>query len=154
LPRQVAGVHLNPAAASFQPILPDHVQEFLMGIASISGTSMAGLLLAPLHALVGFFAPWQAAAAAPIVRNRVRQPMGHMDRPAQAAGLQPLPPAGRLESKALAAPLRPTCSRLRIVRVMDAGCSPHAAGRMMISGRMADVCAELDRMAQREAQGA
>jgi hypothetical protein len=34
---------------------------------------------------------------------------------------------------------------LRIVRVKDA--NPQMAGRMVISGRMADVCAELDRMA-------
>ncbi len=34
---------------------------------------------------------------------------------------------------------------LRIVRVKDA--NPQMAGRMVISGRMADVCAELDRLA-------
>jgi len=44
-----------------------------------------------------------------------------------------------------------TPSRLRIVREFDANVSPACAGRMVISGRMADVCAELDRMAQREA---
>ncbi len=40
---------------------------------------------------------------------------------------------------------------LRVVRVMEAGQSSAYGGRMMISGRMADVCAELDRMAEREA---
>ena len=40
--------------------------------------------------------------------------------------------------------------RLKVVREFDAGISPSCAGRMVISGRMADVCAELDRMAQRE----
>lgn len=34
---------------------------------------------------------------------------------------------------------------LRVVRVKDA--NPQMAGRMVISGRMADVCAELDRLA-------
>ena len=34
---------------------------------------------------------------------------------------------------------------LRVIRVKDG--SPQLAGRMVISGRMADVCAELDRMA-------
>jgi hypothetical protein len=34
---------------------------------------------------------------------------------------------------------------LRVVRVKDA--NPKMAGRMVISGRMADVCAELDRLA-------
>jgi hypothetical protein len=36
---------------------------------------------------------------------------------------------------------------LRVVRESDAGIKPDCAGRMVISGRMADVCAELDRMA-------
>ena len=39
---------------------------------------------------------------------------------------------------------------LRIVRVLEAGQAPADVGRMMISGRMADVCAELDRLAARE----
>jgi hypothetical protein len=34
---------------------------------------------------------------------------------------------------------------LRVIRVKEA--NPQMAGRMMISGRMADVCAELDRLA-------
>jgi hypothetical protein len=37
------------------------------------------------------------------------------------------------------------------VREFDANVGPACAGRMVISGRMADVCAELERMAQREA---
>ncbi len=40
---------------------------------------------------------------------------------------------------------------LRVVRVMEAGQAPASSGRMVISGRMADVCAELDRLAAREA---
>ena len=40
---------------------------------------------------------------------------------------------------------------LRIVRVMEAGQTPGQVGRMVISGRMADVCAELDRLAACEA---
>ena len=40
---------------------------------------------------------------------------------------------------------------LRVVRESDAGIRPDCAGRMVISGRMADVCAELDRMALRAA---
>jgi hypothetical protein len=50
-----------------------------------------------------------------------------------------------------ARPQSATPSRLRIVREFDANVGPACAGRMVISGRMADVCAELDRMAQREA---
>jgi len=40
---------------------------------------------------------------------------------------------------------------LRVVRIMEAGQTPAQVGRMVISGRMADVCAELDRLAACEA---
>ncbi len=40
---------------------------------------------------------------------------------------------------------------LRVMRVLEAGQAPATVGRMVISGRMADVCAELDRLAAREA---
>jgi hypothetical protein len=40
---------------------------------------------------------------------------------------------------------------LRVVRVLEAGQARSAVGRMLISGRMADVCAELDRLAEGEA---
>lgn len=39
---------------------------------------------------------------------------------------------------------------LRVVRVLEAGQAQSSVGRMVISGRMADVCAELDRLAARE----
>jgi hypothetical protein len=41
---------------------------------------------------------------------------------------------------------------LRVLRVSEQGEAPHCAGRMVISGRMADVCAELDRLVALEAQ--
>jgi hypothetical protein len=46
-------------------------------------------------------------------------------------------------SAAHADALRP----LRVLRVFEAGQKPSQVGRMVISGRMADVCAELDRLA-------
>jgi hypothetical protein len=36
---------------------------------------------------------------------------------------------------------------LRIVRIVEIDQAPTQVGRMIISGRMADVCAELDRLA-------
>lgn len=39
---------------------------------------------------------------------------------------------------------------VRIIRVLEASQAPAQAGRMVMSGRMADVCAELDRLAARE----
>jgi len=45
----------------------------------------------------------------------------------------------------------PTLRRpVRVLRVMEAGQAPTHVGRMRISGCMADVCAELDRLAARE----
>ena len=50
---------------------------------------------------------------------------------------------------------RPGAGRpLRVLRVVDAGYAPSSAGRMVISGRMADVCAELDRLAALEGAAA
>ncbi|TFZ00800.1 hypothetical protein EZ313_20365 [Ramlibacter henchirensis] len=43
---------------------------------------------------------------------------------------------------------------LRVLRVVDAEHAASTAGRMVISGRMADVCAELDRLAALEAAAA
>jgi hypothetical protein len=43
---------------------------------------------------------------------------------------------------------------LRIVRILESGQPTSQVGRMVISGRMADVCAELDRLAEREAMNA
>jgi len=40
---------------------------------------------------------------------------------------------------------------LRVLRVVDKDQPRSCSGRMVISGRMADVCAELDRLAAREA---
>ena len=39
---------------------------------------------------------------------------------------------------------------LRVMRVMDHGSSPLNAGRMVMSGRFADVCAELDRLTEHQ----
>jgi hypothetical protein len=55
-----------------------------------------------------------------------------------------------------AAPARPDsavfrAAPLRVVRESDSALGAECAGRMVISGRMADVCAELDRMALRAA---
>ena len=46
---------------------------------------------------------------------------------------------------------RPNLRRpVRVLRVMEAGQAPTHVGRMRISGCMADVCAELDRLAARD----
>lgn len=57
--------------------------------------------------------------------------------------------AGAAASGHVPAPTRP----LRVVRTFDAQQSGRNTGRVVISGRMADVCAELDRLAALEAAG-
>jgi hypothetical protein len=57
---------------------------------------------------------------------------------------------------AVAAPVRMPVPRpaapLRVVRVVEPSAPRAVAGRMVISGRLADVCAELDRLAALEAR--
>ncbi|MFZ4286681.1 hypothetical protein [Variovorax sp. HJSM1_2] len=78
-------------------------------------------------------APTRSACSTP---NRVARP---------AAGIQPFAHApARATPRAAARPLR-------VVRVIDTASAAASAGRMVISGRMADVCAELDRLAATEA---
>ena len=53
------------------------------------------------------------------------------------------------------APVQPaTAKPLRVVRVLEPSASRAVAGRMVISGRLADVCAELDRLAALEGRQA
>ncbi len=55
---------------------------------------------------------------------------------------------GFMPAQALQSTRRPL--PLRVARVMEAQHNRSQAGRMVISGRMADVCAELDRLAELE----
>jgi hypothetical protein len=86
-------------------------------------TAFLSRLFASVRALLACFTPQQQPAAA-----------------ASAGGTRGTP--GR-------APLKP----LRVVRVLEPAAPRSTAGRMVISGRLADVCAELDRLAALEAQG-
>jgi hypothetical protein len=63
---------------------------------------------------------------------------------------------GTLHGPALSAqPCASSCAvtrrPVRVLQVMETGQSSAQVGRMRISGRMADVCAELDRLAAHEA---
>jgi hypothetical protein len=126
-----------------------------MGIASfsLSRSPVLSVLLAPLQALAALWAPAQAAASPPRFT-----PASRLQRPesgeAQSAiknianGARYTTAAGQKPCQTVAKAASPR--RLKIVREFEAGISPSCAGRMVISGRMADVCAELDRMAQKE----
>ncbi|MFC5499762.1 hypothetical protein ACFPOE_19625 [Caenimonas terrae] len=98
-------------------------------------------LFAPLQQLAG----WLASAPA-----RPPQRVGRMvAAPAAACGKGPgrARPTWRPAVRNVLPARRP----LRVVRVEDGAHASAAAGRMVISGRMADVCAELDRLAAQEA---
>lgn len=78
-------------------------------------------------------------------RHKVSQTGPHERHTSARAGL-PLPASSPSQR-------RPVTQRaLRVVRVLDADSLPSTVGRLRISGRMADVCAELDRLAAYEAR--
>ncbi|MEO7392971.1 MAG: hypothetical protein ABIU58_12405 [Ramlibacter sp.] len=101
-----------------------------MGIALFT----LGGMLAPFHQMVAWFARPQPRA------TRTASP-----RPAPVQVVQPARaakvPRARVNAR------RP----LRVVRVVDVTGASASAGRIFMSGRMADVCAELDRLAALEA---
>jgi len=131
-----------------------------MGIVSFSHSSMLSVLLAPVHALAAWFVPAQNASgrfSPPAAAQRSRQlvlPFAS-NRPHTTPTTATLPQAAATPAASANTSKpslkNPVSSRLRVVREFDSNVGPACAGRMVISGRMADVCAELDRMAQREA---
>jgi|JI10StandDraft_1071094.scaffolds.fasta_scaffold1608277_2 hypothetical protein len=109
-----------------------------------------------LFAAFSVFAPAQslfrrlmARRGAPAVRHLVPQGGHHGACPAPGPHYAPVAthPVGIPGRKSRVHRV-PT---LRVVRVMDSGHGASHGGRMVISGRMADVCAELDRLAAQEA---
>jgi hypothetical protein len=98
---------------------------------------------APLQGLLRWFAP--TATPAPVGKSAAAS---HAKPSAHSA----LPACHRRSGPAGTTPSRLVQRRpLRIVRIMESGQPPAQVGRMVISGRMADVCAELDRLAACEA---
>ena len=71
-------------------------------------------------------------------------PVGHSAH-GQRSSRVPMPAVATVSRVA------PVRRPLRVVRIMEAGQPRSQVGRMVISGRMADVCAELDRLAACEA---
>lgn len=116
-----------------------------MGIASFSPSLSVlrsaspgmSMVLAPVQALAAFFMPVQIAQAN-------QRPLVHVPSPRLARDQNT-----RTMGQA-AANVRPVC-RLKVMREFEPGMARSQSGRMVISGRMSDVCAELDRIAQKEA---
>lgn len=115
-----------------------------MGIASFSPlfvrSTGLSMLMAPIQTLAALFIPAQSALAQPrpavspakAYRASVHSNKMHKFADARST-LKSIP----------AAPVQ----RLKIVRQFEPGASRSCAGRLVISGRMSDVCAELERMA-------
>lgn len=89
-----------------------------MGIVSLSRLPILSVLFAPMQALAAWFVPTPRFSSPRVIN-------------AEKTG----------------AP-RPALGVLKIVREFDSTISPACTGRMIISGRMADVCAELERLAR------
>ncbi len=124
-----------------------------MGIASFSRSPLLSVLLAPLQALAALWVPAQpavhAAPASPVPAFRRLAANDASATKNIAAGPRTTGAGAPKQCQGASRTAAPR--RLKVVREFEAGISPSCAGRMVISGRMADVCAELDRMAQREA---
>jgi hypothetical protein len=119
-----------------------------MGIVSFSQSPLLSMLLAPAQALAAWFVPAQNGSNRYSAPARAQRVAGQLVLPFSSDAAATPRETGQAGK---ARPQSTTQSRLRIVREFDANVGPACAGRMVISGRMADVCAELDRMAQREA---
>ncbi|MDB5932458.1 MAG: hypothetical protein JWR60_4165 [Polaromonas sp.] len=113
----------------------------------------------PVQALV----PWMSR-----IKHTVRHTIGQLAKGEAQAPVHALPYGGRPASNdaVFALPrmherremlgVRPGSAALgaaplRVVREADSSLGAECAGRMVMSGRMADVCAELERMTQRAA---
>lgn len=115
-----------------------------MGIASFSpqvgrATGLS-LLLAPLQALAALFVPTQSGL--PHTRQACCPNLAYRAAASSPKALNTTF-AKPVKLSVPAAPIQ----RLKIVRQYEPGANRSCAGRLVISGRMSDVCAELDRMA-------
>jgi hypothetical protein len=118
-----------------------------MRIISLSSAALPSLWALPVQAL----GPW-VSRTRHLVKHLVKQvAQGDGDARVQVLSAKDQPASNEA---VFAAPVRPDstllrAAPLRVVRESDSAIGAECAGRMVISGRMADVCAELDRMALR-----
>jgi hypothetical protein len=102
----------------------------------------AGKIWMPLQDMMGW------------LQARIGSPRGAAPNPQSLGSLHTSTGtvADRIEHACHATLKRRTPRRpLRVVRILENGQTSAQVGRMVISGRMADVCAELDRLAACEA---
>ena len=116
-----------------------------MGIASFSplfsrfGVPGLSGIFAPVQTFAAFFMPAQSVQAG---HRTVTYPTAeHLANVQKVLKRRPVAPART-------ASIQPA-SRLKVMREVEPGMGRSQVGRMAICGRMADVCAELDRIASR-----
>jgi len=117
--------------------------------ASFSSGHLAGLW-APLHGFLSWFVaapPKHQLSEERYVQNKAGKSMAGIAKPAQQRPVLGSKPLTCFQARSHALQSQAP-SRLRVLREFEPGASPACAGRMVISGRMADVCAELERMSQ------
>ena len=120
-----------------------------MRIISFSSATVQSFWVLPVQAL----GPWMNR-----IKDSIRQ-VAHGDSDSRVHALTSVARVARVARVAsndaqFVAPLQLgniVCKTapLRVIRESDSAIGAECAGRMVISGRMADVCAELDRMALR-----
>jgi uncharacterized protein YfaP (DUF2135 family) len=109
--------------------------------------NLLSLLIAPLQAVVLFFAPHAGAFKPTSARSQAPVPAGTQSGAAQGSASRVSRITYPQSHSAVAAkPIH----RVRVVRNVDTSLPADRAGRMVVSGRFADVCAELDRLAASE----
>ena len=141
------------------------LQESVMGINSFSpslllsvspprlGAPNLSILLAPVRALAAFFMPAQSAQASRSTCDR--HTAAHFSRQS-VSGLQISTQDGpkyqnTMRQTPAIVSVRPV-ARLKVIREFDPAVGRSRTGRMAISGTMADVCAELERIALKESR--
>ena len=103
---------------------------------------------ATFYALIGGMARWlvhgSTRAVLPMQRTNLRQ-MQDVRSTETLLERVSIPVAGKKPG----GPVKPNL--VRVIRLQEPGQLRASVGRMVMSGRMADVCAELDRLVAREA---
>jgi hypothetical protein len=128
--------------------------------------NLLSLLIAPVQAVVLFFAPHAGTVKPSGVRMPVRANAGAWQSSAPRASSVNAPsssifvhtsrttyPRAKAHVSAKTFSAKPI-HRVRVVRNVDASLPADRAGRMVVSGRFADVCAELDKLASTDMQAA
>ncbi|MCY7371291.1 MAG: hypothetical protein LH479_10595 [Polaromonas sp.] len=123
-----------------------------MGIVNFSHRSFLASLAAPLVSPAQSLIRWFRLSAEASCTGAYRGAKAELHlAPQRVRSVERRPSAFNVQDPAriTAAPQAALANRVTVVREADRSVRRGVAGRMVISGRMADVCDELERMVQR-----